>query len=114
MRRLLVGCAVVATASFGYPVAAQRAPMSWEMLDRGRPIYLMPWALVCRTIQQAEAAGLRDDEKGPGCVKPPDGQRIQVTWIGSGDGENVRYQHVRGRIRGRDFNGWTLGADLTN
>ncbi len=52
------------------PAHAQRSPMSWELLDHSRPIYLAPWALVCRTIQQAERAGMTEDETGPGCAKP--------------------------------------------
>ncbi len=47
-------------------------------------------------------------------MKPPQGARIQVTWLRRGDGENERYQLVRGRMRGREFTGWTLGVDLIN
>lgn len=94
--------------------AAQRAPMPWETLDHTRPIYLQPWALVCRTIQQAETAGLTEKETGPGCVKPRPGQTVRVTWIGQGAGDYERYQRVRANLGGRTFEGWTLGIDLTN
>jgi len=97
-----------------WPAAAQRAPMSWERFDYTRPFHLAPWALVCRTIAQAEAAGSRADEKGPGCMAPPEGSHIQVTWLRRGDGENEPYQLVRGRMKGREFTGWVLAADLIN
>lgn len=105
---------LLALTASSLPASAQRAPMSWETFDYTRPFYLTPWALVCRTIDQAEVAGRREDEKGPGCMKPPQGARIQVTWLRRGDGENERYQLVRGRMRGREFTGWTLGVDLIN
>ena len=94
--------------------ADQRAPMSWEMLDRTRPIRLQPWALVCRTIERAEAVGLTENETGPGCMKPRPGQAVRVTWLGQGIGGYERYQHVLANFGGRTFEGWTLGLDLTN
>ena len=115
-----IGRTIRASALFGYAllastfVAAQRAPMSWEMLDHSLPIHLQPWALVCRTIQQAETAGLTENETGPGCIKPRPGQVARVTWLGQGTGEYERYQRVRVNLGGRTFEGWTLGFDLTN
>ncbi len=93
---------------------AQLSPPSWEMLDRSRPIVLQPWALVCRTIQQAEVAGLTENERGPGCIKPRESQHVRVTWLGSGPGEYERYQHVLANFGGRMFDGWMLGVDLRN
>jgi hypothetical protein len=84
------------------------------VLDHSRSIKLQSWALVCRTIEQAEAAGLNEDEKGPGCIKPRAGQNVHATSLGHGLGEYERYQHVRANFGGRIFEGWTLGIDLTN
>lgn len=92
--------------------AAQRGPMSWELLDHSRPMRLQPYGVVCRTIQLAETVG--DNGNARGCMAPKEGQVVRVIWLGQGEGEYIRYQHVRARFGGRDFEGWTLGFDLTN
>lgn len=115
-----IGCTVRTGALFGCSLlastfaTAQRAPTSWETLDHSRPIYLQSWALVCRTIQEAEEAGLTENEIGPGCMKPRPGQLVRVIWLGQGTGEYERYQRVRVNFGGHTFEGWTLGIDLTN
>ncbi len=94
------------------PAIGRQAPMSWETLDHSRPIRLMPFGVVCRTIALVDVVG--DAKSYAGCMMPREGQVVHIEWLGQGDGEAARYQHVRARFGRTEFVGWTLGLDLTN
>jgi hypothetical protein len=88
------------------------AQNSWEMLDNSRPIRLLPWAVVCKTIRLAETV---DDTPGAkGCMSPKEKQVLHVRWLGSAPEPNERYQHVVVEMGRASFEGWTLGIDLMN
>jgi len=89
-----------------------RSPMSWELLNHDQPLRLQSYGSVCKTIQLAETVG--DIENARGCMGPGRNQVVWVTWLGNGEGEYVRYQHVRAKFGSRDFDGWALAVDLAN